>query len=84
MTPRQRFYEKRKASIQKEYKELKAKREPKLTREEILCKISDNWEGLAHGTIMQIVYNKRYHIEDEQKLSGSKDGHYSRRKKKQT
>lgn len=82
MTPRQQFYERRKASIKKEYKELKAKREPKLTREEILDTISNNWEGLAHGTIMQIVFNPKYHIEDVQKIEGSKENHYSRKKTK--
>lgn len=83
MTQRQQFYERRKKAITEEYKELRAKREPKLTRNEILDTISDKWEGLAHGTIMQIVFNPKYHIEDIQKIEGSKENHYSRRKNKQ-
>lgn len=57
---RQEHYANRKATIQARYKELRSQKEPKLNREQRLDIISNENQGISHGTIKQILSNSSY------------------------
>lgn len=57
---RQEFYAKRKETIQARYKELGQQKEPSLNRDERLDIISNEHNGISHGTIKQILSNSTY------------------------
>ena len=57
---RQEYYAKRKETIQARYKELGLQKNPKLNREERLTIVSNEHNGISHGTIKQILSNSSY------------------------
>lgn len=57
---RQEFFAKRKETIQERYRELGSQKDPKLNREERLNIISNEHNGISHGTIKQILSNSSY------------------------